>query len=127
MGSLFLCTLHRNNWILRRKLFNLTENALGSWGGAMEERRHDKRVICGDSCIVYLGDLHQVAKVMNISFGGALLQFNFPPTRFRAGANCTMSVGGEFPREYSCKVTWVENPYVALMFIGLHEFETVDH
>jgi hypothetical protein len=93
----------------------------------MAEHRHDKRVDCDQTCILRLGELHHVATVKNISFGGALLYFYPSPPCLQAGDNCNISMIGEFLCEYSCEVVRVEAPDIALTFIGMHKFKAVEH
>lgn len=93
----------------------------------MAEHRHDIRVDCGETCIVRLGDLHHVATVKNISFGGALVHFNSSPPRLRNGDICNISMDGEFLREYSCEVIRTETPDIGLIFTGMRKFKVVEH
>lgn len=93
----------------------------------MAEHRHDKRVDCDETCIVRLGDLHHVATVKNISFGGALVHFYSSPPRLTIGDNCNISMIGEFLCEYSCEVVRAETPNIALTFIGMNKFKPVEN
>ena len=93
----------------------------------MAEHRHDNRVDCDESCILRLGDLHHIATVKNISFGGALVHFDSSTPRFHIGDICNISMIKEFICEYSCEVVRAETPNIALTFIGMHKFKAVEH
>ena len=98
-----------------------------NWGGGMAEHRHDNRVDCDETCILRLGDLHHVATVKNISFGGALVYLYSSPPSLQIGDNCSICMIGEFLCEYSCEVVRAETPNIALTFIGMHKFKAVEH
>ena len=96
----------------------------------MAEHRHDKRIECDDTCILLLGDLHHVAKIKNISFGGALVHFNPSPPILQIGDICNISIIskiGAFSFKYSCEVVRTETPNIALTFISMHKLNAVEH
>lgn len=80
----------------------------------MEEHRLDIRADCKEKCILRLGNLHHLATVKNISFGGVLVNLYFTPPDLHTGDNCNISMNGKFLREYSCEVVRVETPDIAL-------------
>jgi PilZ domain len=96
-------------------------------GGDMAEHRHDKRIDTNETCILRLRDIHYVATVTNISFGGALLHFFSPPLNLHVGDNCNISIHDEFLGEYACEVVRYEAPYVALSFTGMTKLRYVEH
>ncbi|MDD2581229.1 MAG: PilZ domain-containing protein [Desulfuromonadaceae bacterium] len=93
----------------------------------MAEHRHDIRVDCEDKCILHMGDLHYIATVKNISFGGALVNLYSPQPGLHTGDKCDISMDGKFIREYSCEVVREEAPNVALTFTGMHKLKAVLH
>ena len=96
----------------------------------MAEHRHDKRIECDDTCILLLGDLHHVAKIKNISFGGALVHFHSSSPSLQIGEICNISIvgkNGAFPFKYSCEVVRSEAPDIALTFISMHKLKVFEH
>jgi len=93
----------------------------------MEECRLHDRIDYDWQCNLHLSDTFYLAKVKNISFGGALVYFYSSPPRLQSGDNCNICMIGEFLCEYSCEVVRAEAPYIALTFIGMHKFKAVEH
>ena len=91
----------------------------------MTEQRHDIRDDCEEKCIMHLGDLYYVARVKNISFGGALVDFKFSTQGLHVGENCDIIMDGGSNREYSCEVVRVGVHKVALTFTNFHVFKSV--
>ena len=92
-------------------------------GAGMAEHRHRIRINCDETCLLILGDLHHVVKIINISFGGALVHFYSSPPTLHIGDTCSISMSGEIIREYSCEVVRAETPNFALMFTSMRKFK----
>jgi hypothetical protein len=93
----------------------------------MAEHGHVKRIYCDETCVLRLGDIHQITTVKNISFGGALVHFDSSPPKLHIGDKCNISMNGVFLREYSCVVVRAGTPNIAVSFTGMRKFEVVEH
>jgi hypothetical protein len=82
----------------------------------MAEHKRRVRVDCDDRCRLLLKDSSYLAKVKNISFGGALIHFYEPLPDLHVGDNCKVRINAESGSEYDCEVVRVEQFDIAVMF-----------
>ena len=93
----------------------------------MIEHRLHNRVDYEEKCLLQIRNEYYPAKVKNISFGGALVVSYNPLIGLNVGDCCSVSVNGEPPSEYHCKVARIEISSLALEFTDRHIFKSVDH
>jgi len=82
----------------------------------MAEYKRRIRIDSEERCQLLLRDSSYLAKVKNISSGGALIHFYDPLPDLHVGDNCKVRMNEESTSEYSCEVVRVENSDIAVMF-----------
>ena len=88
----------------------------------MVEHRLHNRVDYEEKCLLQIRNEYYPAKVKNISFGGALVVSYNPLIGLNVGDCCNVSVNGESPGDYPCKVARIDTSSIALEFTGKQMF-----
>ena len=95
----------------------------------MPEHRHNSRMDYEKNCQLRLGNWYYLARLKNISFDGALVNFYVPPPDLHVGDYCEVSINmdGDSLGEYSCEIVRVDDANIALKFTGINKFKAVLH
>ncbi len=95
----------------------------------MPEHRNNSRMDYEKNCQLRLGNWYYLARLKNISFDGALVNFYAPPPDLHIGDYCEVSINmdGDYLGEYSCEIVRVDDANIALKFTGINKLKAVLH